>query len=188
MPLPSDASQPIDLRVLLARGADPLALVVDRAKALAAGGVLLLDAPFDPLPLRHLLGRMGVSSRAERLAEGHWRVRVCRDGEGPAIDTGTVERCSGPADPGAPAYRDDGGVHIDVRGLPPPVPMLAILRLVARADPSARIIVHHDRDPLYLYPELAELGWSIERLTDDAGELRFLVRRMESDNGGESGR
>ena len=53
-------------------------------------------------------------------------------------------------------WRDAEGEHIDVRGLPPPEPLVAILRLVATAADGTPVIVHHDRDPLLLYPELAE--------------------------------
>ena len=35
--------------------------------------------------------------------------------------------------------------HIDVRGLPPPEPLLQILRLVAQLPARAVLIVHHDR-------------------------------------------
>ena len=29
-----------------------------------------------------------------------------------------------------------------------------------QGDGDAAVIVHHDRDPLALYPELAEIGWT----------------------------
>ena len=77
-------------------------------------------------------------------------------------------------------WRDEQGEHIDVRGLAPPAPLVEILRLVdeldARADgaPPA-VVVHHDRDPQLLYPELAERGWSAEPLPADPGEMRLRL-------------
>jgi hypothetical protein len=56
-------------------------------------------------------------------------------------------------------WTDADGVHIDVRGLVPPGPLVAILALVETMGDASAIIVHHDRDPKLLYPELAELGW-----------------------------
>ena len=80
----------------------------------------------------------------------------------------------------APLQWNDGeAAHIDVRGLPPPQPLVAILRLVhSLADGRTPVVVHHDRDPVMLYPELAEAGWSAERMTCPAGEVRLLLRRL----------
>jgi Uncharacterized conserved protein (DUF2249) len=75
-------------------------------------------------------------------------------------------------------WRDAQGEHIDVRGLPPPQPLVAILRLVhEQAEGGAAVIVHHDRDPLALYPELAEIGWSVARLPSDAGVVLLRLER-----------
>lgn len=69
------------------------------------------------------------------------------------------------------------GVHIDVRGLPPPEPLVAIVSLVESiADDT--VIVHHERDPQLLYPELAERGWRAERIPGGAaGEFRLRLER-----------
>jgi len=75
-------------------------------------------------------------------------------------------------------WRDAQGEHIDVRGLPPPQPLVAILRLVHELkDAGGAVIVHHDRDPVLLYPELAEIGWSAERLEAGAGAVLLRLRR-----------
>ena len=76
-------------------------------------------------------------------------------------------------------WRDAAGEHIDVRGLPPPQPLVAILRLVHEyLTCDVAVVVHHDRDPTLLYPELAELGWTAERIEGDAGELRLRLTRL----------
>lgn len=69
------------------------------------------------------------------------------------------------------------GTHIDVRGLPPPQPLAAILQLLAQAPPGAVVTVHHDRDPLLLYPELAEIGWCAERVAAEPAEVRLRLAR-----------
>lgn len=71
---------------------------------------------------------------------------------------------------------DADALHVDVRGLDPPQPLLHIVRLVERGD-AAVIVVHHDRDPLLLYPELAERGWAAERIDGEPGEVRLRLRR-----------
>ncbi len=76
------------------------------------------------------------------------------------------------------AWREGEVWHIDVRGLPAPEPFVAIVGLIAgeaRAAPA--VIVHHERDPVFLYPELAERGWAAERIEGDPGEFRLRLFR-----------
>ena len=70
------------------------------------------------------------------------------------------------------------GIHIDVRGLPAPEPLVAILALVHGLREVTPVIVHHERDPRMLYPELAEIGWSAERIDAEPGEVRLRLERL----------
>lgn len=73
---------------------------------------------------------------------------------------------------------DDGGLHhVDVRGLPPPEPFVTIMRWVASALSSQVLIVHHERDPLLLHAELADVGWQAELIPGDQGEVRLRIER-----------
>jgi len=82
------------------------------------------------------------------------------------------------AEPTARRWRDAQGEHIDVRGLPPPQPLVAILRLVLeQGQAGTAVIVHHDRDPLLLYPELTERGWYAERIEGAPDEVRLRLSR-----------
>ncbi|MEP7282571.1 MAG: DUF2249 domain-containing protein [Rubrivivax sp.] len=78
-------------------------------------------------------------------------------------------------------WRDAQGEHIDVRGLPRPQPLVAILRLVHQlGDSGATVIVHIDREPMALYPELAELGWTAELLSENASaDADEVLLRLE---------
>jgi hypothetical protein len=77
----------------------------------------------------------------------------------------------------ASSWRDDDGLHVDVRGLPPPQPMVTLLTLIdSLAEPT--LIAHLDRDPIYLHPELAERGWGAQRIAGDAGEVRIRLHRL----------
>jgi hypothetical protein len=71
------------------------------------------------------------------------------------------------------------GVHIDVRGLPAPEPLVEILTLVRGMGEATPVIVHHDRDPRMLYPELAEIGWSARRIDGEPGEFRLRLERAQ---------
>ncbi len=70
------------------------------------------------------------------------------------------------------------GVHIDVRGLSPPAPLVAILELVGSIGDATPVIVHHERDPKMLYPELAEMGWTAEHIDGAPGEVRLKLERV----------
>jgi hypothetical protein len=73
---------------------------------------------------------------------------------------------------------DVDGVHIDVRGLQPPGPLVAILELVKSIRDATPVIVHHERDPQLLYPELAEIGWRAARLDSEPDEVRLKLERV----------
>lgn len=77
----------------------------------------------------------------------------------------------------AKCWVDAEGVHIDVRKLPPPEPLVAILELIASIREPTTVIVHHERDPKLLYPELAEIGWGAERIDAAPGEVRLKLER-----------
>jgi uncharacterized protein (DUF2249 family) len=158
----------VDARASLAAGRDPLATILDAAAGLAPGELLVVEAPFDPVPLRRLLQRRGFSDHVEAIAADHWRAYFCRG----AAEAEAAE----PAEPAA-IWHDADAAHVDVRGLEPPEPMLAILRLIERSDCPPTVIVHHDREPIILYPELAERGWQHDRVGAPPGEVRLRLRR-----------
>ncbi|MCC7287533.1 MAG: DUF2249 domain-containing protein [Burkholderiaceae bacterium] len=93
--------------------------------------------------------------------------------------------CAGGADAGATSgararrWGDADGEHIDVRGLSAPMPMVAILRLLEEIGAAPRtVIAHLDRDPLMLYPELAQRGWGAQLLPQAADQgVRLCLQR-----------
>ncbi|MDQ7080585.1 MAG: DUF2249 domain-containing protein [Paracoccaceae bacterium] len=74
-------------------------------------------------------------------------------------------------------WQQEDGLHINVQGLQPPEPMLGILGRIDSLTAPAQVTVHHDRDPIYLYPELAERGWSWEIVPGEPGEVRLILRK-----------
>lgn len=78
-------------------------------------------------------------------------------------------------------WRTPDAVHIDVRGLQPPGPMVAILRLVDGDTAGAVVIAHLDREPIFLYPELDDRGWRheiVRRPPENAGDDQEVILRM----------
>ena len=60
----------------------------------------------------------------------------------------------------------------------PFTPLVAILELVESIDDTTPVIVHHERDPQMLYPELAEIGWRALRIDGEPGEVRLKLERV----------
>jgi len=69
----------------------------------------------------------------------------------------------------AAVWRTTEGLHLDVRGLEPPDPMVRILTLIDSGQADDVLIVHLDREPIFLYPELEDRGWSYELLAGSCG-------------------
>ena len=87
------------------------------------------------------------------------------------------EALRGPARTAGEQWRDTDGIHIEVRGLAPPAPFVAIVKLVETVLDATPVIVHHDRDPLPLYAELAQRGWTAQRIEGDPGEVRLRLSK-----------
>ncbi len=68
--------------------------------------------------------------------------------------------------------------HLDVRGLPPPQPLVIILRCLRQGGRTAPLLVHLERDPVMLYPELAEIGWEGVRQPGAPGDVRLLLKAL----------
>lgn len=55
-------------------------------------------------------------------------------------------------------WQEPNGLHLDLRGLEPPEPMVAILREID-GGATGPLIVHMDREPVFLFQDLVERGW-----------------------------
>ncbi len=64
-------------------------------------------------------------------------------------------------------WQQEDGVHLDLRGLVPPQPLIEILHEI-EGGAAGPLIVYMDRDPVFLYQELEDRGWSAELLTGPA--------------------
>ena len=73
-----------------------------------------------------------------------------------------------PAD-GSRMWRDADAMHLDLRGMEPPEPMVTVLRALESGDVDTALVGHFDREPIFLYPELEERGWSHELVESHCG-------------------
>ena len=155
----------LDVREDIRRGQEPFARIMAAVKALAGDQVLALRTPFEPIPLYDVLGKRGFAHWTERRASDDWSVWFYRD-------------AAPRAEPlAAPAPAASGRTVLDVRGLEPPQPMVRVLQEIERLGPGGELEVHHDRRPMFLYPQLYERGFSHETDEPEPGLVRILIRR-----------
>ncbi len=157
----------VDVRDDIRRGEEPFAKIMAAVKGLHPDQVLVLRAPFEPIPLYDVLGKRGFAHWTEPRARDDWSVWFYRA----AAPTPETSREAPPA---------GGGRRVlDVRGLEPPQPMLRVLEEVERLAPGAELEVRHDRRPLFLYPQLEDRGFRHETDEPEPGLVRILIRRNE---------
>ena len=179
--LDEDALPGIDARPIIAGGTDPFAEVTRMAATIDDGGVFIVDAPFDPAPLRRYLGNRGFASHGEKREDGHWRLFFRREGEGTGPMVGpTVGPTVGK---GVGVRFVDGVAHIDVRGLEPPQPLIAVIELIERPETGDEVVVVLDREPMFLLPELAERGWKWARTASPGDGVNLRLSRTERKEG-----
>ena len=77
-------------------------------------------------------------------------------------------------------WRTAEGIHLDLRGLSPPEPMDTVLRAIERGEVGTLLVGHFDSEPIFLYPELEERGWSHEVIDSQCGDCEggFMVRMV----------
>lgn len=165
--VPADRQVHVDVREDIHRGAEPFARIMAAVKALGGDQVLVLRAPFEPIRLYEVLARRGLAHWTERHATDDWSVSFYHE-VAPAADPASIE----PTAPGA-ARR----VVLDIRGLEPPQPMVRVLEEVDRLGPGAELEVHHERRPVFLYPQLDDRGLVHETDEPEPGLIRILIRR-----------
>jgi uncharacterized protein (DUF2249 family) len=163
--VPESALVHLDVREDIRGGREPFQRIMAAAKRLDPGQVLVLRAPFEPIPLYDVLGRRGLSHWTERRAPDDWRVWFYRGQAAPAAAAPRPE-----AGPGR-------GMVIDVRGLEPPLPMVRVLEALERLGEGETLEVLHERRPIFLYPQLEERGFVHETMEPEPGLVRIVIRR-----------
>ena len=156
----------LDVREDIRRGEEPFARIMAAVKALGPDQVLVLRAPFEPIPLYDVLGKRGLAHWTEQRAADDWSVWFHRGD--PAIVA-----------PTRPATAGGGPRVVDVRGLEPPQPMVRVLEEIERLGPGARLEVHHDRRPLFLYPQLEDRGFRHETDEPEPGLIRIVIWKAD---------
>jgi hypothetical protein len=77
-------------------------------------------------------------------------------------------------------WRTAEDVHLDLRGLAPPEPLATLLRTLESGEVGGTLIGHFDAEPISLYAELEERGWSHEPVESHCGDCEggFMLRMV----------
>ncbi len=152
----------LDVRGDIRRGEEPFARIMAAVKALSPDQVLVLRAPFEPIPLYDVLGKRGLAHWTEQRATDDWSVWFYHSGA--PISESSLGAAS-----------SSGHQVLDVRGLEPPQPMARVLEMIDRLGPGARLEVHHDRRPIFLYPLLDDRGFRHATDEPEPGLVRIVI-------------
>jgi uncharacterized protein (DUF2249 family) len=157
----------LDVRPMLERGEEPFRAINQAASRIAVGDVLSLRSPFDPVPLRDVLGKQGFEAHTSGAGDD-WTTLFFRVREARAAKPVTV------AATGAPVTAE---VTIDVSELVPPEPMMKILAALAELPDGGQLTVHHVRRPMHLYPRLDELGYTHSTIELGPDKVQLVITK-----------
>jgi uncharacterized protein (DUF2249 family) len=168
-PVPAERQRHLDVREDIRAGREPFERIMAVVRELGPADAMVLRVPFEPRPLYAVLAARGLAHRSERLGPGDWRVWFyAPEAAGEAAPSDT---------PTAPAAARAVALHMDVRGLEPPGPMLRVLECAEGLGRGQVLEVVHDRRPLFLYPQLEARGLRHHTVEEAPGVVRIRIQR-----------
>lgn len=141
----------LDVREILQEGGEPLPQILDAAARLPAGWVLHLRSPFQPVPLYAVMAERGFRHHSTMFAGDDWSTWCWRASEEVSATSAPPVRVV----PRTPAPTDAR----DLRDLPPPEPLLAILAHVQDVGTPLRVVLPYAPTPLAAL--LEGHGWEV---------------------------
>lgn len=142
----------LDVREEIRSGGEPFSRIMNAVTTLRADEQLQLIAPFEPVPLFHIMRKLGFTHFAKPISSGDWEVLFTRDQQPQASD-GNGKKTS-------PLHVEQStSVEVDARGLEPPQPMIKILEVLSNISPGGELVAHTDRRPMHLYAQLEARGF-----------------------------
>lgn len=161
----------LDVRPQLQRGEEPFGAIMAATDRLQPGQSLRLIAPFRPAPLFGVMANRGFGVREHRRPDGAWEI-VFAPLDGAVPDAGLAPGSA----PGAAMWPDPSQT-LDLAGLMPPEPMVRILEMLATLPAGEVLFALLDREPMFLFPELAQRGheWA-GNFAPDGASYRLLIR------------
>ncbi len=155
----------LDVRELIARGLQPLPLILEMADALEPGHVLHLRSPFQPAPLYGVLAERGFAYKFASFAEDDWSSWFWHADQPPrAANPRAAERQPPP----------DGVV--DLRWLAPPEPLLWVMRWAGEPDAEElRVMLLFFPTPLQ--DLVSGSGWKVTQESERSDGVVVRIHR-----------
>src|SRR5690606_33198328 len=149
----------LEVRRGMEGGKDPLGMIMEAVRALRKGQLLKIINTFEPAPLMLLLEKQGFESFADTISADRVDTYFYKKEEVlPA--TGSLP---GKGEKGWDALLQsfNGNMQaLDVRQMPMPGPMLAILEALDTLPENTALFVYHKRVPVFLLPELEQRSFA----------------------------
>lgn len=169
--------QELDVRPILAQKEDPIKLILQTINSLSDEHTLKLIAPFEPVPLIHMLSGKGYAHEVQQeggsVVTYFWKdLNVARSQKMPA-DTQS-KRVGTDFESLALKYKDRLRT-IDVRNLEMPQPMIMILENLQEMQDNEALFVYHKKLPVYLLPHLQERGYEHSTQPTEDGKMNLII-------------
>jgi uncharacterized protein (DUF2249 family) len=164
----------LDVRPLHERGEEPFGAIMEAVRKVEPGHMLRLRNSFEPVPLYDVLRMRGFEHLTRKLTESDWEILFFNTGEKSA------RREKAQPTQAAADWSGDETITIDVSELVPPEPMMRILGALEEMAPGKTLLVHHVRRPMFLYPQLDDLGYTHETRDLAPGQIELLIHKPEA--------
>ena len=167
----------LDVRAILSRQEDPLNLIMSTVKELRDSECLKLIAPFEPVPLLHLMQKKGYLNEVHIEEDGSVITYFKRDlSSKKVLEKENLPLVDDPDSFSLKIKHFEGKIKtLDVRDLEMPKPMIAILETIQQLEDGEALYVYHKKIPVYLLPHLEEKGYLYLTKTTDDGKVDLLI-------------
>ncbi|MGA7671966.1 MAG: DUF2249 domain-containing protein [Nitrolancea sp.] len=166
----------VDARALQRQSEEPFSAIATAMRKAAPGEVVRLRSTFEPVPLYSVLGQRGFEHFSQQVGEDDWEVLLYNAGRTRAPQAATATPPSSAvldADWSAP----DATITIDVSELVPPEPLVRIMEALEQLPSGGRLLVHHVRRPVHLYPQLDQSGYRHQTRELGPGRVELLIEK-----------
>lgn len=164
-----------DVRPIIESGKDPLTLILSKIKEFRQNQVLKIINSFEPTPLIHLLSKQGFGAKVERIDEDLVHTYFYKISDTVTPNEAAVPVTSANEWEQTLKLFEKKLSTIDVRNLPMPQPMHAILESLSTLPEGNALYVFHKRIPVFLLPELEQQQFSYRIKEINDGEVHLLI-------------
>lgn len=173
-----------DVRDIIAKGDDPLKVILQRYQVLEPDDALCIINSFIPYPLINLLENQGAKSHIETIDDKLYHTWFLREKRETEPETNQPSGNSGITMHDTVSFEklivhyDTTHLHkIDVRHLPMPQPMETILQELATLAEDKVLYIDHKRVPLHLLEALEDQPYDIHIHEIGEGDVKMLIGR-----------